>query len=234
MGNWVARPMNDSMQPPIPPPSGMPPPPPQRSRLQNVWGAAPAPPTMNNSAVNGMFMPPPPDVDFNIHNGMNQWNQPARTNAGGAVVPVVPKPAFTPSFVNRSPPPGSSFNSYPPISQTDSFMGENAVWQDPEGEKKLNDGWYQLGKNLKQQKVKVMAGWDNRASLGSTKTSTTIPTIWDLISDQQRSALELSWTQTPDSINAGVMPAPTQQIVGQLRQAVTKDICSILIEEPQF
>ncbi|VDN41122.1 unnamed protein product [Gongylonema pulchrum] len=120
MGNWVARPMNDSMQPPIPPPSGMPPPPPQRSRLQNVWGAAPAPPTMNNSAVNGMFMPPPPDVDFNIHNGMNQWNQPARTNAGGAVVPVVPKPAFTPSFVNRSPPPGSSFNSYPPISQTDS------------------------------------------------------------------------------------------------------------------
>uniref|UniRef100_A0A183E7K1 DUF305 domain-containing protein n=1 Tax=Gongylonema pulchrum TaxID=637853 RepID=A0A183E7K1_9BILA len=40
-----------------------------------------------------------------------------------------------------------------------------------------------------------------------------------LISDQQRSALELSWTQTPDSINAGVMPAPTQQIVGQLRQA---------------
>ncbi|EJW70716.1 hypothetical protein WUBG_18376, partial [Wuchereria bancrofti] len=67
-------------------------------------------------------------------NGLTQWN-PSTGSSGTTVtaVPVVPKPQFAQNFVNRSPPP-NTFNSFSQVSKSDSFMGENAVWQDPEGE----------------------------------------------------------------------------------------------------
>lgn len=62
MGNWVQRPINESLQPPMPPSTI---PPPQRSRLQNVWGGTP---TVNNT-VNGMYLPPPA-VEYNVGFGL--------------------------------------------------------------------------------------------------------------------------------------------------------------------
>lgn len=58
MNCWAQRPMSDTgMQPPMPPAAI---PPPQRSRLQNVWSAN------VNTPVSGMYLPPPPTVDYNV------------------------------------------------------------------------------------------------------------------------------------------------------------------------
>lgn len=67
-------------------------------------------------------------------------------------------------------------------------------------------------------------------SSGSINTkATTIPTLWDMLSEQQRSPLENSWMQSLDGMPMGIMPAPTQQIVEQLRQAVAKGAFVVLV-----
>uniref|UniRef100_A0A915PEE2 GW182 middle domain-containing protein n=1 Tax=Setaria digitata TaxID=48799 RepID=A0A915PEE2_9BILA len=276
MGSWVQRPMNEPVQPPVPPSSI---PPPQRSRLQNVWGGAAA---VNNT------MP----------NGLAQWN-PSTGSSGAAVtaVPVVPKPQFSQTFVNRSPPPPNTFNSYSQVSKTDSFMGENAVWQDPEGEVRKwqrDTGTAAWGDPEKQQKeikrwlipagkeydnpdsesggraiiplgwgdlpskssnnnapsstnsvsswptrstqaATVSAasntGWGSRSAAGSAK-SATIPTLWEILSEHQPSSLESGWMPS-DGVNNATMPASTQQIVEQLRQAVAKGLIDVsLLSKP--
>ncbi|OZC09278.1 hypothetical protein X798_03618 [Onchocerca flexuosa] len=290
MGNWVQRSMNEPVQPPVPPSSI---PPPQRSRLQNVWGGTS---TVNNT-VNGMYLPPP-SVEYSMPNGLTQWNP--STGNGGAVVtavPVGPKPQFTQNFVNRSPPPPSTFTSYSQVSKSDSFMGENAVWQDPEGEVRKwqrDTGTAAWGDPEKQQKeikrwlipagkeydnsdsessraiaplgwgdipsktsnnnvapistnsisswptrsvpativtASSNAGWNNRSTSGIAKP-TTIPSLWEILSDHQSASLESAWMPTDGGSNAA-MPASTQQIVEQLRQAVAKGLIDVsLLSKP--
>uniref|UniRef100_A0A8R1XTW2 GW182 middle domain-containing protein n=1 Tax=Onchocerca volvulus TaxID=6282 RepID=A0A8R1XTW2_ONCVO len=289
MGNWVQRSMNEPVQPPVPPSSI---PPPQRSRLQNVWGGTPA----VNNTVNGMYLPPP-TVEYSMPNGLTQWNP--STGSGGAVVtavPVGPKPQFTQNFVNRSPPP-STFNSYSQVSKSDSFMGENAVWQDPEGEVRKwqrDTGTAAWGDPEKQQKeikrwlipagkeydnsdnesiraiaplgwgdlpsktssnnaapistnsisswptksvpatiatASSNAGWNNRSTSAIAK-SVTIPSLWEILSDHQSASLESGWMPS-DGGNNAAMPASTQQIVEQLRQAVAKGLIDVsLLSKP--
>ncbi|VDN95677.1 unnamed protein product [Brugia pahangi] len=166
MGNWVQRPINEPVQPPVPP-SAIPPP--QRSRLQNVWGGTPA----VNNTVNGMYLSPPTvkySVRFlpsslcqisEIPNGLTQWNP--STGSNGATVTVVPKPQFAQKFVNRSSPP-NTFNSY------SQFMGDNAIWQDPEDEVRkwqrdiVTVAWGDPGKQQKEIKrwiIPVGKEYDN-------------------------------------------------------------------------
>ncbi|EFO25020.2 hypothetical protein LOAG_03463 [Loa loa] len=289
MGNWVQRPMNEPVQPPVPPSTI---PPPQRSRLQNVWGGTSA----VNNTVNGMYLPPP-TVEYSVPNGLSQWN-PSTGCSGAAVttVPVVPKPQFTQSFVNRSSPPPNTFNSYSQVSKSDSFMGENAVWQDPEGEVRKwqrDTGTAAWGDPEKQQKeikrwiipvgkeydnsdsegggrviiplgwgdlpsksssnnaaptstnslppwpsrsaqataTVSSSGWSNRSALATAK-STTIPTLWEILSEHQPASLESGWIP-PDGVSNATMPASTQQIVEQLRQAVAKGLIDVsLLSKP--
>ncbi|VDM98676.1 unnamed protein product [Thelazia callipaeda] len=285
MGNWMQCPMNEPIQPPVVPPSSIPPP--QRSRLQNIWGGAP---TMNNT-INRMYLPPP-NIEYNIPNNLPQWNPSAANAASATSVSVVPKPQFGHNFVNRSSPP-NTFNSYPQISKSDSFMGENAVWQDPEGEVRKwqrDTGTAVWGDPEKQQKeikrwivpagkehespdcdsgsrVIVPLGWGilpSRSGTGgaaptssnsalswprntqetaagasnsgwggsrlvSRSTRPVYSTLWELLAEHQPSPLESAWV--PDT-NA-TMPASTQQIVGQLRQAVAKGIVDVaLLSKP--
>ncbi|VDK68754.1 unnamed protein product [Litomosoides sigmodontis] len=289
MGSWVQRPMNESVQPPVPPSTI---PPPQRSRLQNVWGGTPA----VNNTVNGMYLPPP-TVEYSMPNGLTQWN-PSTGSSGAAVmpVPVVPKPQFAQNFVNRSPPPPNAFNSYSQVSKSDSFMGENAVWQDPEGEVRKwqrDTGTAAWGDPEKQQKeirrwivpvgkeydnaenesgsriivplgwgdlpskslsnsgapnsttslpswptknaqastvTAPSSGWGNRSASGTAKSA--IPTLWDILSEHQPTSVESGWMPT-DGANNAAMPASTQQIVEQLRQAVAKGLIDVsLLSKP--
>lgn len=49
----------------------------------------------------------------------------------------------------------------------------------------------------------------------------TIPTLWEILSEHQPSSLESGWMPSNGGSSA-TMPASTQQIVEQLRQAVAK------------
>ncbi|VIP00079.1 Uncharacterized protein BM_BM2020 [Brugia malayi] len=273
----AVMPHRNAVMPPVPQ-SAIPPP--QRSRLQNVWGGTPA----VNNTVNGMYLSPP-TVKYSMPNGLTQWNPSIGSN--GATVTVVPKPQFAQKFVNCSSP-SNTFNSYSQVSTSDSFMGDNAVWQDPEGEVRKwqrDIGTVAWGDPEKQQKeikrwiipvgkecdnsdnesgirVIVPLGWDDLPSKSSnnnaapistnslpawpaksaqaiavmvssgTVKSTTIPTLWEILSEHQPSSLENGWIP-PDGMGNATMSASTQQIVEQLRQAVAKGLINVsLLSKP--
>uniref|UniRef100_A0A9J2PD83 GW182 middle domain-containing protein n=1 Tax=Ascaris lumbricoides TaxID=6252 RepID=A0A9J2PD83_ASCLU len=119
-GNWDQRTVNGMVQ------QGMPPatvPPPQRSRLQNVWASN----VPMNATAPGICMPPP-NVDY--VGGVAQWAPGSSMAAPGPV-----KQPFTHVYSSRSSPPMSvgTFNAVP-AHNTNSFMGEDSMWQDPNGD----------------------------------------------------------------------------------------------------
>lgn len=112
-------------------PAGMPPavgvPPPQRSRLQSLWTA---PPSSN--------VPPacltPPNADFNVQNSTRgQWSAP---NNGGTVPGNTLKQNFSVPYGNPTTPPISIgvFSNNTGSTNSNSFMGESLMWQDPNGD----------------------------------------------------------------------------------------------------
>ncbi|KHN83242.1 hypothetical protein Tcan_14863 [Toxocara canis] len=123
--NWGQRAMNGVMQQGIPPATV---PPPQRSRLQNVWTNNAA---MSNAAAPGMCVPPP-NVDY--VGGVTQWAPGPSMAAHGAVKQKQQQP-FNNLFSQRCSPPMSvgTFNAAP-THNANSFMGEDSMWQDPNGD----------------------------------------------------------------------------------------------------
>ncbi|VDD91418.1 unnamed protein product [Enterobius vermicularis] len=108
--------------------SGMPSPisaPPQRSRLQSLWSAGPA----ANNVMAGICVPPP-NREYNMLSSSGPFMPPAPVNPVGY---GMPKKQYGPPFTNSvsSQMPMGPVNSSAP---SNSFMGEDSVWQDPNQE----------------------------------------------------------------------------------------------------
>ncbi|EJW73958.1 hypothetical protein WUBG_15136, partial [Wuchereria bancrofti] len=86
-------------------------------------------------------------------------------------------------------------------------------------------------RNAQAVAVTASSGWGNRPASGTAK-STTIPTLWEILSEHQPPSLESGWIP-PDGMGNATMPASTQQIVEQLRQAVAKGLIDVsLLSKP--
>uniref|UniRef100_A0A0N5ADR6 M_domain domain-containing protein n=1 Tax=Syphacia muris TaxID=451379 RepID=A0A0N5ADR6_9BILA len=108
--------------------SGMPSPvgaPPQRSRLQSLWNAGP--PT--NNVMAGICVPPP-NRDYNMMNSSGSFMS---SNGVNGMNYGVPKAQYGPPFNNSvsSQLPVGPVN---PSATSNSFMGEDSMWQDPNQE----------------------------------------------------------------------------------------------------